>query len=54
MKLNQHNRTELWQQSNAKEPAKGLGVQVENTWYWYEPWLEQVRDYCKQNKARFA
>jgi ClpP class serine protease len=53
-KFRQHHHTDLWKQKDAKNPAKGLGVQVENTWYWYQTWLEQVRDYCKQNKQRFA
>jgi hypothetical protein len=53
-KFRQHHHTDLWKQKDAKNPAKGLGVQVEKTWYWYQPWLEQVRDYCKQNKQRFA
>jgi hypothetical protein len=52
-KFNQHHHTELWQGQDAKNPAKGLGVQVESTWYWYEPWLEKVREYCKANSNRF-
>jgi hypothetical protein len=52
-KFNQHHHTELWQGQDAKNAAKGLGVQVESTWYWYEPWVEKVREFCKQNAARF-
>ena len=53
-RFKQHHHTQLWQTQDAKNPAKGLGVQVESTWYWYQTWLEQVRDYCKQNKSRFT
>jgi hypothetical protein len=52
-KFNHHFHTLLWKERAAKDPAKGLGVQVEKTWYWYEPWLDQVRYYCAQNKQRF-
>jgi uncharacterized protein DUF3644 len=53
-KFSQYHHTQLWKQAKAKDAAKGLGVHVESTWYWYEPWLGHVREYCKQNKARFA
>ena len=52
-KFKQHHHTELWQRNDAKDPAKGLGVQVEKTWYWYEAWLDKVREHCKQNAAKF-
>lgn len=42
--MTQH--TTLWHDKEAKIPAKGLGVQIAKTWYWYEPWLNQVREYC--------
>jgi hypothetical protein len=53
-RFSQHHHTGLWKQSNAKDPAKGWGVQVEKTWYWYESWLAKVREHCNQNKARFT
>jgi hypothetical protein len=49
----QYHHTILWKERDAKNPAKGLGVRVEKTWYWYQPWLEQVREYCNTNKAKF-
>ncbi|MDM7937398.1 MAG: DUF3644 domain-containing protein [Cyanobium sp. CZS 48M] len=48
-----HHHTLLWQDKDAKNPAKGLGTHVEGSWFWYEPWLEQVRHYCKANAGRF-
>lgn len=46
-----HLHTEFWQAQDAKNLAKGFGVQVEKTWYWYENWLERVREHCKENFA---
>lgn len=50
-KLQHH--TNLWQQQDAKRPTKGLGVLLENRWYWYENWLNIVRQYCKTNARKF-
>ncbi len=44
--------TELWQSANAKDIAKGYGVLVAGkTWMWYGKWVEEVRAYCKKNRA---
>lgn len=51
-KFNMHQHTMLWQEKDAKNPSKGLGTNVEGNWYWYESWLEQVREHCKQNAAQ--
>lgn len=48
--MNHH--TGLWQSEKAKDPAKGFGVKVENAWYWYENWVEVVREYCKETVAK--
>ena len=45
--------TEFWQSLNAKDEAKGFGVKVANTWYWYENWLQEVEKHCKQNENVF-
>lgn len=52
-KFSMHHHTLLWQEKDAKNTAKGLGTTVEGSWYWYEPWLEQVREHCKQNAEQF-
>jgi len=39
--------TDLWKTSDAKNPAKGYGTQVSKTWYWYDSWIERVREYCQ-------
>lgn len=52
-KFNMHHHTLLWHEKDAKNPAKGLGTNVEGSWYWYQPRLEQVREHCKRNAAQF-
>lgn len=48
-----HSHTQLWKEMDGKIPAKNYGVQVFNTWYWYESWLKVVRDHCKKNAAKY-
>lgn len=44
-----HHHTELWKTLDAKNLSKGLGVNVVNVWYWYEPWIAIVEKHCAQN-----
>ncbi|SUA58543.1 Protein of uncharacterised function (DUF3644) [Oligella ureolytica] len=52
-KFNMYHHTQLWGREKAKQPHKGFGVEVSNTWYWYESWLEKVRKYCNQNADKY-
>jgi len=52
-RFNMHAHTEFWKAEDARNSAKGFGVSVEDTWYWYEPWLEKVRTHCKQNETHY-
>lgn len=36
-----HQHTELWKSLDARNPAKGLGVNVAGAWYWYDSWVER-------------
>ena len=45
--------TKLWQGLDAKNPVKGLGVQVAHTWFWYDNWVELVRKHCADNEGRY-
>ncbi|MBI2887004.1 MAG: DUF3644 domain-containing protein [Chloroflexi bacterium] len=45
--FNQHHHTQLWKALDAKNPAKGYGVPVGDTWYWYDRWVEEVREHCR-------
>lgn len=49
-----HQHTLLWQSLDAKNSSKGFGVMVSKTWYWYESWLLQVKQYCEQHKNEFS
>jgi hypothetical protein len=49
--INRH--TDLWKQLDAKNAAKGFGVQVEKTWYWYDNWVDQVRKHCQDNAEHY-
>lgn len=50
-KFSMHSHTLLWQKLDAKKPGKGMGVSVAGSWYWYEPWVEAVRQHCRENAA---
>lgn len=39
-----------WKAKDAKNPNKGFGTDVAGTWYWYDNWIKEVEEYCKQNK----
>jgi hypothetical protein len=43
-----HSHTELWKSLDAKDAAKGYGVDVAGAWYWYSRWVEVVRAYCEE------
>ena len=45
--------TQLWKAMDAKNPGKGFGVMVANSWYWYERWVEEVRKHCSSNIERY-
>jgi hypothetical protein len=48
--FNMHHHTVAWKEVDGKNPVKGFGVQVAQTWYWYETWLGEVEKYCKQHR----
>lgn len=53
-KFSMHSHTSLWQLLDGRNPAKGLGVQVAKTWYWYEAWLELVREHCASRSSDYT
>jgi len=48
-----HAHTQLWKELDGKSAGKGYGVQVANTWYWYDKWIEIVRKYCSEHAYEF-
>jgi hypothetical protein len=45
--------TELWKAKDAKNSKYQYGTQVEGSWYWYEPWVNEVRRHCHENAATY-
>ena len=49
-----HWHTQLWKDLDARNPGKGYGVMVANTWYWYDRWIDEVRSHCAENKEKYS
>jgi hypothetical protein len=43
----------MWKQEDAKNPAKGYGVEVQGAWYWYENWVHKCIELCQQAAERY-
>jgi hypothetical protein len=39
---------EIWKAEDAKNAAKGYGVEIHGFWYWYENWVKRVIELCEQ------
>lgn len=52
--FNLYDHGKLAQQLDARMPARGYGVQVANTWYWYEGWFEKVVEKIAEGWTRPA
>ena len=54
-KFRMHEFTLLWKSKGAKDPSKGYGTIVAgNTWYWFESWVNEVRQHCQENKELYT
>lgn len=53
VKFSIHRHTQLWKKMNGKNPAKGHGVMVAKTWYWYERWIGVVLQHCVENRKTY-
>ena len=54
-KFRMHEFTQLWKSKGAKDPSKGYGTIVAgNTWFWFESWVTEVRNHCRENKERYS
>ena len=49
-----HQHTLLWKQLGARKTGNGYGVWVANTWYWYERWIDKVREHCQEHANQYA
>ena len=52
--FNMYHHTQLWKELDAKNPGKGYGVQVAQTWYWYDRWIDKVKEHCKANENKYV
>jgi hypothetical protein len=52
-KFGVYQHTKLWQTENAKDPAKGYGITIVKTWYWYDSWKSFVIKHCEENKDEY-
>ena len=48
-----HQHTLLWKKLDAKNPTKRFGVTIANNWYWYEHWVDKVRQNCSENAGKY-
>jgi len=46
--------TLLWKDLDGKNPAKGFGVDVAGSWYWYDRWIDVVRKHCRDNSGDYS
>ena len=48
-----YQHTLLWQSKNAKDPSLGYGTKIAKTWYWYDKWLMEVENHCKESGEKY-
>lgn len=45
--------TDLWKRLDARKEGTGYGTFVaEGQWYWYDTWIDRVREYCQQEQEK--
>lgn len=49
----QREHVDMWKAEDAKNPAKGYGVEVEGVWYWYESWIKRCIELCGQAGSKY-
>jgi hypothetical protein len=49
----QPDHLEMWKAEDAKNPAKGYGVDVAGAWYWYESWVSRCIELCGKAGSKF-
>jgi hypothetical protein len=45
--------TNLWKALDARNSSKGYSGSLGHQWYWFEPWLKQVRKHCEENREKY-
>jgi hypothetical protein len=49
----QPEHVQMWRAEDAKNPAKGYGVEVEGIWYWYDAWVRRCIEICTEAGERY-
>ena len=52
--FNMHHHTQLWKKLDARNLGKGYGVLVAGTWYWYDHWVDKVREHCTASRDLYV
>jgi uncharacterized protein DUF3644 len=51
-KFNMRHHTQLCNKLKARDPKQNWGTKLtDNTWYWYESWIEKVKEHCAEEGA---
>ena len=53
-KFNMYHHTQLWKSKSARDPSKGYGCDVVGQWFWYEKWLDVVKEHCKKHSNKYT
>jgi hypothetical protein len=43
----------MWKEEDAKNPAKGHGIDVQGYWYWYQSWIDRCIALCEARGGEF-
>ncbi len=43
----------MWKAEDARNPAKGYGVDVQGVWYWYQTWIDRCIELCRAAGDRY-
>ena len=43
----------MWKGEDARNPAKGYGVEVQGVWYWYQSWVDRCIELCQAGADRY-
>jgi hypothetical protein len=53
-KFNMHHHTLVAKELKARDPKLNYGTQLgDGTWYWYEHWIEKLKEHCAANAAKY-
>ena len=45
--------TDFWKTKDGKNPSKGVGFELGGRWFWYDSWVNEVRNHCNSNRDKF-